>query len=474
MSWMLAIRPNQRPQSGEQLRAVLDGHAEIPTRGRPGITVPGLLDAAAAPQVEQVVDATQIKTAYLPTYLPTARVAPPSDSPATTFSPTAPMPTARPAPIETPPPRQPEQRAPATPQPAQTAPQRPAPQRTAPPPVTAAVPPTPPRVAPPAATSPAPLSAAKSGPPSVAAPLTPPPSAAASRRREGPPSQPASWAASRPATLPPGASGLHSRPAVTVPPMSRPAPLAAAQAAPGVKPRRGGSTPWLVLAGGGLFVAVAAIAAWQFSGRRDAAVVEQASAASAAASSLAVTAPTPAAVRAPVPAAPMIVEAADPAATTMAKDAKAPMTAPPITATGDTSARASIADRAPVADGGAASAARVRPPGKPVPRVGEDPALATTTGANPARPVEYPNTGAPPTNTERPRPQAATPREYAGTQRQIPSIAEAAPESVREACGKRGFIALAVCLDEKCEEPRFRSTPECIGILARKTSRQNQ
>ena len=76
--------------------------------------------------------------------------------------------------------------------------------------------------------------------------------------------------------------------------MSRPAPLAAATPHPG-RARRV-STPWLVLAGGGLFVAVAAIAAWQFSGRRDAAVVEQASAASAAASSLAVTAPTPAVV----------------------------------------------------------------------------------------------------------------------------------------------------------------------------------
>ena len=116
----------------------------------------------------------------------------------------------------------------------------------------------------------------------------------------------------------------------------------------------------------------------------------------------------------------------------------------------------------------------MRPPGKPVPRVGEDPALATTTGANPTRPVDYPNTGVPATNSERPRPSAATPREYAGTQRPIPSIAEAPPESVREACGKRTFIALAVCIDEKCEEARFRSTPECIGILARKTSRQNQ
>ncbi len=29
VSWMLALEPNQRPQSGEQLRAVLDGHAAI-------------------------------------------------------------------------------------------------------------------------------------------------------------------------------------------------------------------------------------------------------------------------------------------------------------------------------------------------------------------------------------------------------------------------------------------------------------
>ena len=76
MSWMLAIRPNQRPQSGEQLRAVLDGRAEIPPRGRPGVTVPGALAPSTGPQIEQVADATRINTAYLPTHLPTARVAP--------------------------------------------------------------------------------------------------------------------------------------------------------------------------------------------------------------------------------------------------------------------------------------------------------------------------------------------------------------------------------------------------------------
>ena len=95
MSWMLAIRPVNRPQSGEQLRAVLDGRAEIPPRGRPGVTIPGALSPAAGPQIEQAADATRVNTAYLPTHMPTARVVPASEAKTTTFSPTAPMPTAR-------------------------------------------------------------------------------------------------------------------------------------------------------------------------------------------------------------------------------------------------------------------------------------------------------------------------------------------------------------------------------------------
>src|SRR6185295_4360865 len=177
MSWMLAIRPNQRPQSGEQLRAVLDGRAEIPPRGRPGTTVPGTL-APSGGQIEQVADATRINTAYLPTHLPTARVAPPSDQRATTtFSPRAPMPTARQAPIEAT-----QQRPAAAPVAAEAAPASIAKGRDG------------------AASQPAPLQA-RDGPPSQPAPLQP---------REGPASQPASWAASRPPTLPPGISAPPS------------------------------------------------------------------------------------------------------------------------------------------------------------------------------------------------------------------------------------------------------------------------
>src|SRR4029079_6227587 len=96
MAWIFALRPNQRPQSGDQLRAVLDGHAEIPPRGRPGMTIPGTL-APQGPQIETAADATRINTAYVPTQMPTSRNVQP-----TSFHPTTQMPTAR----QTPGPRQ--------------------------------------------------------------------------------------------------------------------------------------------------------------------------------------------------------------------------------------------------------------------------------------------------------------------------------------------------------------------------------
>ena len=118
---MLAVRPNQRPQSGEQLRAVSStASAEIPPRGRPGIDrcpAPSRHRPPAA-QIEQVADATRINTAYLPTHMPTAARRAgigPARTP-TTFSPTAPMPTARATPVpgsgQSPPARASKRRAP--------------------------------------------------------------------------------------------------------------------------------------------------------------------------------------------------------------------------------------------------------------------------------------------------------------------------------------------------------------------------
>jgi len=429
MSWMLAIRPNQRPQSGEQLRAVLDGRAEIPPRSRGGTTVPGAL-APSGSQIEQVADATRINTAYLPTHLPTARVAPPSDQRATTtFSPRAPMPTARQAPIDAT-----QQRPPAAPMSsAQGAPTAVVTARDAAPSQPASLQP-------------------REGPASRTAPLQP---------REAPASQPASWAASRPPTLPPGLSGPPSRPPVTQPPRSRPAPLAAAQAATGTG-RRGPSKSWLVLAGGGLFVAVAALAAWQFSGRRDAMAIEQATAAPAVASSAVVAAP---------PASPIIIETADPPTAALAKDAtKAPLPTPSAATTADAGARASLG--APLADAGA-SAVRVRPPGQPVPRVGEDPALAAGNGIGTTRSAESSSTGAANAgiNGDRHGAAGATSRDSGSAQRPT-APADYAGQSIRDVC-KGSFFARNVCMDQRCEDARFRSTPECVEVLERKSNRSS-
>jgi hypothetical protein len=50
----------------------------------------------------------------------------------------------------------------------------------------------------------------------------------------------------------------------------------------------------------------------------------------------------------------------------------------------------------------------------------------------------------------------------------------AAPATAREACaGKRSFIARAVCIDERCEEPQFRGVGECPAVLARKRQREH-
>jgi hypothetical protein len=77
-----------------------------------------------------------------------------------------------------------------------------------------------------------------------------------------------------------------------------------------------------------------------------------------------------------------------------------------------------------------------------VPKIGDE---ATTPATAPARVVDHP--GAVP-------------------------ISAAEPQSARQACGERRFIALAACMDRRCEEARFRTSPECVAILARKASRE--
>jgi serine/threonine protein kinase len=456
MSWMLAIRPNQRPQNGEQLRAVLDGRAEIPARGQPGSTVPGTLAPAGGPQIEQVADATRINTAYLPTHLPTARVAPASDQRATTtFSPKAPMPTARQTLVQAPPQRTAQPPAPAAAQPAAAA--NPAATRPQPPQTDR---------------DPAPgrgwagsgcghggagrgentgsresarsgrrgrrplggdagredagaavggAKRAELGARPLAAGRQAPRRTALAARAAAVPRRSAIAAASRGSALAAGAAAAPGRSAVAAgivggvapcnasprcrraaqPPPRHAAAAVAAGAARrgpgGARHREAWRVEVLARPGRrGVFVFVAALAAWQFSGRRDAAVVEQATAASAAASGIVGTATTPPATPT-TPMSQIIIETPDPAPTSaLPKDAaKSPVPTAGITPPVDSGARAAPADRAAIADAGAASAARVRPLGKPVPRVGEDPPLASNNAPGTTRPPEPPAMGQP-------------------------------------------------------------------------------
>jgi len=547
MSWMLAIRPINRPQSGEQLRAVLDGRAEIPPRGRPGATIPGALSPLSGPQIEQAADATRINTAYLPTHMPTARVAPASEAKTTTFSPTASMPTARATTTtDLQPPRGSERGAappqrnaaasaspaePASPTHARTptaaapahtaapagtpaavtpatkpggapasqakapvgsttavkpaataaAPSRPAatasPANAAPgvaasaaarsPDVGSAAPTPPARSGP--ASGPAPLAAtspARGGAESAHAPLSATSPAHPSQAREGPPSQSGSGPASRPAPLAPATSGSQSRPAALAPPLSRPAPLAAK---PSVAPsaRRGASSKmWLVAAGGGLFVAIAAVTAWQFSPRSPEVASTPAGIASAPASTDIGAAPVPETKRAST--APIIVEPAEPA-TTSALPSDATLSKEPAMST----PTASIAGKAPMVEAAAASGPRVRPAGKPVPRVGEDPALASSASPGINRPPEPQNPGLVNANgnSDRSKMPSPTPpsRDYPALQ-QPPAAVESASQSVTDVC-KGSFFERNVCMDERCEEARFRSSSVCVEVLARKRKR---
>ena len=465
MSWMLAVRPNQRPQSGEQLRAVLDGHAEIPPRGRPGMTIPGALaPAASGAQIEQAADATRINSAYVPTQMPTPRVGAAPTPATTTYSPTAPMPTARATPAARPP-------APAQPQPPQAQTQRP---------------PAQPQRAP----SAGPAGARHNARPrrfavggaqrtalcsvgtrrrTVAKPAAPARAAAA-------PSQPAGFAASRPATLPPSASGPQTRPPGAQSPSSRPAPLAAqASSRVGHAGQREDRSSGPCSPAAAAIVVLAAAAALQFAGQRGTTVAG----ATGPASRGCIEHRLGACDRSRAP-----LDGADrnDHRVVLGQDRigrrRAGADADPGSGEGSRSQDRTIACRLqrrhrrsprsrPAADA-AASAARMRPAGKPVPRV-DDPASAVASNPNQTPDIRVLASAADPADGDHER-KGPVAREPTPAPR---AVEPAAPATAREACAsKQGFFAFNICLDERCEEARFRNVGDCPAVLARKHQRQ--
>jgi hypothetical protein len=74
----------------------------------------------------------------------------------------------------------------------------------------------------------------------------------------------------------------------------------------------------------------------------------------------------------------------------------------------------------------------------------------------------------------RAKPVPAVQREPIAAPAPVPvAAAPTAPATAREKCGSRLFIALALCMDRECEQPRYREHPECVQVLEVKRKREN-
>ena len=291
-------------------------------------------------------------------------------------------------------------------------------------------------------------------------------------------------------TVPPTqATVVVPRPAVAAPAQ---AARAASQAAPATQPAQG-SKKGLVVAGLAVAAVVAAVVLWQFVGllgNARAPVVAKADAASAvpAAASAPATlqSTTPAAVPTVVPGVPSTEPSTTVAAPVIAP---APVTASVVpvvpaasTSIDTTNARTAAARPAPTdarpvplvvpaasAPGNApatntaalaaSSAARARQ-GKPVPGREDEPA---------ANPYASPSVD----NDARQR-AAQVVRDPNVATRPVPTFTPVGPRTATEFCGRRVFLALAICMDRECERPIFRDQPDCKKVIETKRQRENQ
>ncbi len=272
-----------------------------------------------------------------------------------------------------------------------------------------------------------------------------------------------------------------STPRAPPPPPPRPATVmpAAPQrlaAAPGPShpPAAPASKRGLLMAVLAAAVVVAGAVLWQFvgllGGSRVPAVV--AVEAASAAASMAVAAPVP--VPAPPPAVAVATPASAAASTQAATDA----------------ALAAVAQAQGLAVPGKAASGDA---GKPVAAVaGSGSAAAVSLGAasgsrnkpnvvaGASRPEGntpvgslYGDTAASRAAEGRGRPVPAMQRDPVVVAAPVPAAATG-PATAREVCGTRLFIALAVCMDRECEQPRYRDHPECVRVLETKRKREQQ
>ena len=178
-----------------------------------------------------------------------------------------------------------------------------------------------------------------------------------------------------------------------------------------------------MLAGAGGVAVLLAVFAWVAGGDRHPAGSPQAAAPGAPAASGVVTLPRPAAAPVPVPASATML-AAGPAAASVA--------------------------RPPIETESAASTPRTRPRER-FARAGD----AASAASAPFAVAE----AAPSADARR------TTRPARGGE-EVRTVAPVAvePAGPHDACGSRSFIALAVCMEQQCEQPRFKAHPECERV----------
>jgi Protein kinase domain len=217
----------------------------------------------------------------------------------------------------------------------------------------------------------------------------------------------------------------------------------------------------------GAAVLVAAVVLWQFVGllgaRRAPVVAEAASAAASM--------PAPVSLPAPAPVPAVAVEpAASPAVAVVAPPSTAASTQAATEAALAALARAqglAVPGKAALGDAAlSAASAASGPRTKPATAAASRPE-ATAAGAN-----ATPDAAASRLTESRARPAPAAAREPVAAEPVAAALA--GPATAREACGSRVFIALAVCMDRECEQPRYRDHPECVKVLEVKRKREQQ
>jgi hypothetical protein len=111
----------------------------------------------------------------------------------------------------------------------------------------------------------------------------------------------------------------------------------------------------------------------------------------------------------------------------------------------------------------ASTPARSRP-GRPVPTRDEVEAAAG--------PYTTPNSGI--DDDARRRAAAQSTRDPNAGARPVPTFTPSGPRTATEVCGRRVFLALAICMDRECERPIFRDQADCRKVLETKHQRESR